>query len=69
MPGLINIIFALAFLLAGAFLLHDGASGRDHLQIEIIAGAALLSVGIISGVFLLGDWIKWRRELGKHTEG
>jgi hypothetical protein len=68
---LISIIFALAILLAGAWLLHDGVSAKDllHLQIEIIAGATLLSAGVVSFVLLLKAWIKWRRELGKYREG
>ena len=64
MPGLISIISALALLLAGAWLLHDGVSGRDLLQIEIIAGATLLSVGVVCSVLLLRHRIKWKRELG-----
>ncbi len=69
MPGLISIISALALLLTGAWLLHDGVSGRDLLQMEIIAGATLLSVGVVSSVLLLRHWIKWKRELGKYREG
>ncbi|OLD77234.1 MAG: hypothetical protein AUI33_04320 [Ignavibacteria bacterium 13_1_40CM_2_61_4] len=71
MPGLISIISALALLLTGAWLLHDGVSARDllHLQFEIVAGATLLSVGVVSSVLLLRNWIKWKRELGKYREG
>jgi hypothetical protein len=71
MPGLISFIFAVTFLLAGAWLLHDGVSARDllHLQMEIIAGATLLSVGVVSSVLLLRGWIKWKRELAKYREG
>jgi hypothetical protein len=68
-PGLISIISALALVLSGAWLLHDGVSGRDRLQIEIIAGATLLSAGVVSFVLLLRGWIKWKRELGKYKEG
>ena len=68
MLGPISIISALALLFAGAWLLYDGVSGRDA-QIEIIAGATLLSVGVVSSVLLLRDWIKWKRELGKCREG
>jgi len=68
-PGLISIISALALLLTGAWLIHDGVHGRDRLQIEIIAGATLLSVGVVSSVFLLRGWIKGKRELGKYREG
>src|SRR6266446_657111 len=66
---LVSRISALALLLAGAWLLHDGVSGRDLLQIEIIAGGTLLSVGVVCSVLLLRHWIKWRRELGKYREG
>ncbi len=71
MLGPIGIISALGILLAGAWLLHDGVSARDllHLQIEIIAGATLLSIGVVSSVLLLRRWIKWKRELGKYREG
>ncbi len=69
MPGLISIISALALVLSGAWLLHDGVSVRDRLQIEIIAGATLLSAGVVSFVLLLRGWIKWKRELGKYKEG
>jgi len=69
MPGLISIISALALLLTGALLLYDGVSGRDLSQTATIAGATLLSVGIVSSVLLLKGWIKWKRELGKYREG
>jgi len=36
---------------------------------EIIAGATLLSAGVVSFVLLLRGWIKWKRELGKYKEG
>jgi len=68
-PGLISIISALALLLTGAWLLQDGVSGRDLSQIETIAGAALLSVGVVSSVLLLRGWIKWKPELAKYREG
>jgi len=69
MLGPISIISALALLLTGAWLLHDGFSGKDLLQIEIIAGATLLSVGVVIFVLLLRNWIKWKRELAKYREG
>ncbi len=69
MPGLVSIIPVLALLLTGAWLIHDGVQGRDRLQIEIIAGATLLSIGVVSSVFLLRGWIKGKRELGKYREG
>ena len=67
----ISIISALALLLAGAWLLYDGVSARDplHLQTEIVAGATLLSVAVVSSVLLLRDWIKWKRDLAKYREG
>jgi len=36
---------------------------------ELIAGATLLSVALVSSVLLLEGWIKWKRELGKYREG
>ena len=68
MPKLIGAIAVFASLLSGSWLLHDGASGRDLLQMEVIAGAALLSVGVVTAVLLLRDWIKWKRELAKYRE-
>ncbi len=38
------------------------------MQIEIIAGAVLLSVGVVGSVLLLRNWIKWKRELAKYIE-
>jgi len=67
-PKLIGAIAVLAFLLSGAWLLHDGVSRRDLLQMEVIAGAALVSVGVVTAVLLLRDWIKWKRELAKYRE-
>jgi CHASE2 domain-containing sensor protein len=70
MPAVISVISALALLLTGAWLLHDGVLARDplHLQIEIIAGATLLSAVVVCSVLLLRDWIKWKRELAKYRE-
>ncbi len=71
MPRLISTVSALVLLLAGAWLLYDGVSARDplHLQTEIVAGATLLSVAVVSSVLLLRDWIKWKRELTKYRDG
>ncbi len=71
MLGPVSIISALALLFAGAWLLYDGVSARDplHLQTEIVAGATLMSVAVVSSVLLLRDWIKWKRQLGKYREG
>lgn len=67
--GMTGVIFAVVCILLGAAFLYDGVSGRDLSQLETIAGATLLSVGVVSSVLLLRDWIKWKRELGKYREG
>jgi len=71
MLGPISIISTLALLFAGAWLLYDGVSARDplHLQAEIVGGATLMSVAVVSSVLLLRDWIKWKRGLAKYREG
>src|SRR5437660_3093322 len=68
MPGLISIFSALALLLTGVWLLHDGVSGKDLIQIKIIVRATLVSVVVVSYVFLLRNLIKWRRESRKYRE-
>jgi hypothetical protein len=69
MPKIISTIFVLARLLIAAWLLYGAVSGREHLQTEVIAGAMLLSVGVVTSVLLLRDWMKWKRELAKYREG
>jgi hypothetical protein len=65
----IGLIFGAVFLLTGAGLLNHGISGRDPMQAETIAGAALLSLGVVTlGIILRGS-LKWKRELKKYREG
>ena len=68
MPGLISIFSALALLLTGVWLLHDGVSGKELIQIKVIVRATLVSVMIVSYVFLLRNLIKWKRESRKYRE-
>ncbi len=69
MRDIIGIVFGALFLLTGAVLLNNGISGRDPLQAETIAGAALLSLGVVTLGIILRGWLKWKRELRKYREG
>jgi hypothetical protein len=62
------LIFGVVFLVIGAGLLYDGASGRDLMQAETIAGAAVVSLGVVSLGIVLRSWLKWKKELRKYRE-
>jgi hypothetical protein len=64
-PG---ILFGIVCFVIGAVLLHDGVSGRDPLQAEIIAGAAVLSFGAVTLGLVVRDRLKWKRELREYRE-
>ena len=64
-----GFIFGGVFLLVGAVLLNDGISGKDLMQAETIAGAAVLSLGALTLGIVLKDWLKWKKELRKYREG
>ena len=56
------LCFASVCLLIGIVLLHDGASNSDVTQTAtIIAGAALLSLGLMALWFAMKSWVEWRR--------
>jgi uncharacterized membrane protein len=58
----IGIVLALVFLILGAVLLYDGVSSSDVNQsTRIIAGAALLSLGLIILRNALKNWWKWKK--------
>jgi hypothetical protein len=69
MRDIIGIVFGALFLLTGAVLLNSGISGRDPMQAETIAGAALLSLGVVTLGIIVRGWLKWKRELRKYREG
>jgi hypothetical protein len=64
-----RLIFGAVFLLLGAGLLNEGISGRDSVQAETLAGAAILSVGALTLGLVLKDWLKWKSELKKYRQG
>ena len=64
-----GLVFRFVCIVVGVGLLYDGFSGRDPMQGETIAGAAVLSFGAVTLGMVLRDWIKWKRELGKYREG
>jgi len=63
--GLVNISSALVLLVTGIWLLYDGVSGRDSLEMETIAGATLMSVAVVSSALLLRNRLTRKRGLGK----
>ena len=63
-----SLVFAVVCILLGAALLYD-VPGRDAIQAETIAGAAVLSFGAVTLGIVLKDWLRWKRELGKYREG
>jgi len=69
MRDIIGLTFGAVFLFIGAWILNNGISGRDTLQAETIAGAALLSLGVVTLGIILRGWLKWKRELKKYREG
>ena len=68
MRDIIGLIFGAVFLLTGAGLLSNGISGKDPMQAETIAGAALLSLGVAILGMILNERLKWKRELKKYRE-
>jgi hypothetical protein len=66
--GVTGLIFAVVCILVGAALLYDGIPGRGPIQAETIAGAAVLSIGVVTLGIVLKDWLKWKSELRKYRE-
>lgn len=69
MLDMIGLFFGAISLLAGAVLLNNGISGRDPMQTETIAGAALLSLGVVTLGIVVNERLKWKREVRKYREG
>jgi hypothetical protein len=67
--GVTGLIFAVVCILLGAALLYDGIPGRNPIQAETIAGAAVLSFGAVTLGIVLKDWLKWKSEVKKYREG
>jgi hypothetical protein len=65
----LGLIFGFLCIVIGAALLYDGVTGRDPMQAETIAGAAILSFGAMTLGVVLRNWVRWRRELRKFREG
>jgi len=54
---------SVCLLVGGAALLYDGVSNSDVTQTgRIIAGAALLSLGLMALWFIAKRWMEWRRD-------
>ena len=57
-------------LLLGAVLLYVGVSKADTSQIlTVLGGAAVLSLGLITGWLALKNKLEWRRHYKKYREG
>lgn len=55
---------AIALLVAGAVLLHDGFQGPDLSQTaHVLGGATCLSIGLFVALAAIKDWRKWRKVL------
>lgn len=54
----LGLVSAVIFILAGAVLLYDPMSGPDTSQTtRILAGATLVSFGLVMILVLMKDWL------------
>jgi flagellar motor component MotA len=62
MRDLIGIFFSAIFLVLGAAIVYDGVNSSDPGQsARVIAGAAILALGITTSRFVLKSWWKERK--------
>jgi hypothetical protein len=54
----LTVVFAFICLCAGVALLYVGVSRADGM---VLGGAAVISLGLLSGASVLKTWLKWRR--------
>lgn len=66
--GVTGLILAVVCILFGATLIYNGTPGRDPIQAQTIAGAAVLSLGAVTSRMILKEWLKWKKELRKYKE-
>ncbi len=66
--GVTGLILAVVCILFGATLLYSGTPGRDPIQAQTIAGAAVLSLGAVTLGMILKERLKWKMELRKYKE-
>lgn len=55
-----GLVASLGFVVAGAFLLYDGANS----QFQVIGGAALLSVGLVVALLITKN--RWQKTVWRY---
>ncbi|HXT75185.1 MAG TPA: hypothetical protein VN780_02760 [Candidatus Eisenbacteria bacterium] len=63
-----SLLISPVLVLLGAVLVYDGAVSRDVSQsMRVIAGAALLALGLILVQLTLKNWLKERARSSRHS--
>lgn len=63
MPYMVGLLFVVVLALGGVGLLYGSVSAPDALQTaRLIAGAALISLGLLTLVLLAKNWLRWRKD-------
>jgi cytochrome c biogenesis protein CcdA len=63
-----SLLISPVLVLLGAVLVYDGAVSRDVSQsMRVIAGAALLALGLILVQLTLKNWLKERARNSRHS--
>jgi tellurite resistance protein TehA-like permease len=61
-PDTVGLFFVVVLGFGGAALLHESVSATDAVQTaHIIAGAALISLGLVTLVLIAKNWLHWRK--------
>lgn len=71
MPDSVGLLVVAGLGLSGAVLLRESVSGRGTEQtVSLMAGAAFISLGFVTLVFVVKNWLRWRKyyELPESTE-
>jgi len=62
MLNMLSLSLAFLLLLIGAFFLYGLDSGPDTSQtVQLLGGAGLVSVGLVTILLVAKDWLHWRR--------
>ena len=62
MPETVRFVFVVVLAWGGAALLHTSVSSRDGIQTaELVAGASLISLALLSLVLLTKNWLHRRK--------
>jgi hypothetical protein len=66
MLGNLGLAVAIICALSGAFLLYNGTTTSDMNQ--VLGGAALLSVGLLTAFLVVKSKLEWARTLNRYRE-